>query len=101
MAIVQFETNVEGNFIRIPEQYIDQIPVRVAVTLDDVKKPRFMTEIFTEEYSRLAKEAEVEEQQLRVAWLKRLDAAINLSLDEGLPDVLRSQSIREPLNLID
>ena len=101
MAVVKFEADRENDLIRIPEQYINQIPNRVSVTLDDVEKPRFRTEMFTEEYYRLAEEAEVEEQQARVTWLKRLDAAINLSLDEELPDVLRSQSIREPLNLID
>ena len=41
MSVIQFESVVEDNLIRIPEQYIDQIPARVAVTLVDVEKPRF------------------------------------------------------------
>ena len=41
MSVIQFESVVEGDVIRIPEQYIDQIPARVAVTLVDVEKPRF------------------------------------------------------------
>ena len=101
MSSVQFEADRENDLIRIPEQYINQIPIRVSVTLDDVEKPRLRSEMFTDEFFRLSEEAKVEEQQARVSWLKRLDAAINLSLDEELPDVLRSQSIREPLNLID
>ena len=38
MSVIQFETTVEDNLIRIPEQYIGQIPVRVAVILVDVEK---------------------------------------------------------------
>ena len=40
MSVIQFESAVEGNVIRIPEQYIDQIPARVIVKLFDVEKPR-------------------------------------------------------------
>ena len=40
MSVIQFETTIEDNLIRIPEQYIDQIPTRVSVTLVDVEKPR-------------------------------------------------------------
>ena len=40
MSVIQFESVVEGNLIRIPEQYIGQIPAVVAVTLMDVEKPR-------------------------------------------------------------
>jgi hypothetical protein len=32
----------------------------------------------------------VKEQELRAQWLKRLDAAISLSMDEDLPDMTRS-----------
>ena len=39
MAVVHFEVDREDNLIRIPEQYIDQIPIRVSVTLNDAKKP--------------------------------------------------------------
>ena len=38
MSVIQFETTVEDNLIRIPEQYIGQIPAKVAVTLVDVEK---------------------------------------------------------------
>ena len=40
MSVIQFESTVEGNLIRIPEEYIGQIPAVVAVTLGDVEKPR-------------------------------------------------------------
>ena len=40
MSVIQFESVVEDNLIRIPEQYIGQIPAVVAVTLVDVEKPR-------------------------------------------------------------
>ena len=39
MSVIQFESVVEGNVIRIPDQYVDQIPARVAVTIVDVDKP--------------------------------------------------------------
>jgi hypothetical protein len=39
MATVQFESAVEGNLIRIPEEYINQIPSKVAVTLAEVNRP--------------------------------------------------------------
>ena len=40
MSVIQFESVVEGDIIRIPAQYIGKIPARVAVTLVDVEKPR-------------------------------------------------------------
>ena len=40
MSAIQFESAVEGNTILIPEQYLNQIPARVIVTLMDVEKPR-------------------------------------------------------------
>ena len=45
MSSIQFETtvDVENNLIRIPEQYIDQIPARVTrvtVKFEDEEKPR-------------------------------------------------------------
>jgi hypothetical protein len=39
MTTVQFESAVEGNLIRIPEEYRDQIPSKVAVTLAEVNRP--------------------------------------------------------------
>jgi hypothetical protein len=41
MSVIQFESVVEGNIIRIPEQYKGQITNLVAVTLVDIDKPRF------------------------------------------------------------
>jgi hypothetical protein len=41
MSTIQFESVVEGDIIRIPEQYIDQIPETVSVTLTGMEKPRF------------------------------------------------------------
>jgi len=46
MAVIQFETDREDNLIRIPEQYTDQISVRVAVTLVDVEEPQLKPEMF-------------------------------------------------------
>ena len=59
------------------------------------------TEGFLEGLNRLTKEAASEEKELRAAWLKKLDAAINLSLDENIPDIPRSTLMREPLDLAD
>ena len=39
MSVIQFETVVEDNLIRIPEQYIDQISARVTVTVVNAEKP--------------------------------------------------------------
>ena len=41
------------------------------------------------------------DQELRLAWLARLDKAIRLALDEELPDMVRSAQMREPLVLTD
>ena len=41
MSVIQFETTVENNLIRIPDKYINQVPSKVAVTLVDIEKPRF------------------------------------------------------------
>jgi hypothetical protein len=41
MSVIQFETTVEDNMIRIPGEYIGQIPERVKVMLLDTEKPRF------------------------------------------------------------
>jgi hypothetical protein len=54
-----------------------------------------------EEMNRLAGEIRDEEKELRAAWIRRLEAAVSLSLDEKLPDIPRSQLMREPLDLID
>ena len=40
MPVIQFESAVEGDIIRIPERYIGQIPAVVAVKLMYVEKPR-------------------------------------------------------------
>ncbi|MDR2861575.1 MAG: hypothetical protein LBV07_03380 [Syntrophobacterales bacterium] len=45
MQIIRFESIIEGNLIRIPEEYVNQIPARVAVTLVDVEKPKFRPKI--------------------------------------------------------
>ena len=41
MSVIQFESAVDGDIIRIPAQYIGQIPALVTVTLVDVEKTRF------------------------------------------------------------
>ena len=38
MAVIHFEIDIEDNLIRIPEQYMNQIPTRVSVTLADAEK---------------------------------------------------------------
>jgi hypothetical protein len=40
MSAIQFESVVEGNIIRIPEEYVEQVPSMVTVTLMDAGKPR-------------------------------------------------------------
>jgi len=42
-----------------------------------------------------------EEMERRKAWLEKLEAAIDLSLDEELPDLTRSDIMCEPINLAD
>ena len=54
-----------------------------------------------EEVGRLSDEAEAEERERRIAWLKKLDEAISLSMNEDLPDFMRSAAMRESLNLAD
>ena len=39
------------------------------------------------------------EKELRLAWLNRLETAIDLSQDEELPDIPRSAFMREPIDL--
>ena len=41
MSVIQFESVVDGNVIRIPERYIGQIPAVVAVTLADAENIKF------------------------------------------------------------
>jgi hypothetical protein len=53
MSVIQFETTVEDNVIRIPEEYIGQIPAMVTVTLIDAEKPRFMPKTKREKPSSL------------------------------------------------
>ncbi|MDR1205413.1 MAG: hypothetical protein LBL26_08020 [Peptococcaceae bacterium] len=54
-----------------------------------------------EEMNRLVGEVKDEEKELRAAWIRRLETAVSLSLDENLPDIPRSQLMREPLDLTD
>ena len=51
--------------------------------------------------SSLSAETTAEEKDRRIAWLNKLDEVIGLSMDEYLPDVVRSAIMREPLNLAD
>ena len=48
-----------------------------------------------------AQESVDEEMEQRRAWIKELEEAIDLSLDEELPDLPRSTLMREPVNLAD
>jgi len=57
---------------------------------------RVVLTIFDEPEQPLTKE-----QELRAAWLKRLDVAIDLSLNEEFPDIQRSALMREPFDLTD
>ena len=41
MSVIQFESVVEGNIIRIPEEYINQIPDKVTVIFADKNSPQF------------------------------------------------------------
>ena len=40
MSVIQFESRVEGNIIRIPDQYMDKIPAVITVSFVDVEEPR-------------------------------------------------------------
>ena len=69
-----------GRTIRLPENR------RVFVTvLDEPAKSKSKTD----------------EQERRLAWLKRLDELTELSMDEELIYIPRSQEMRPPLNLSD
>ena len=85
-----------GKTIRIPDHH------RVFITIFDeiVKVPKSKDKkIFFDELNRLGQEAEVEENERRTAWLSRLHEAVDSSLDEDLPDILRQTTMREPINL--
>jgi hypothetical protein len=43
MSVIRFESVIEDNMIRIPEEYIGRIPsaVTVTLTLMDAERPRF------------------------------------------------------------
>jgi hypothetical protein len=43
----------------------------------------------------------IKDQELRAEWLKKLDAAIDLSMGEEFHDVPRSAIMRKPINLTD
>jgi hypothetical protein len=40
MSVTQFESPVEGDIIRVPKEYIGQIPSMVTVSFVNVEKPR-------------------------------------------------------------
>jgi len=40
MSVIHFETNREGNMIRIPEQYMDKIPDMITVSFVEAGEPR-------------------------------------------------------------
>ena len=40
MSVIQFESRVEGNVIRIPDQYMDKIPDMITVSLVEVEEPQ-------------------------------------------------------------
>jgi len=40
MSVIQFESAVEGNLIRIPEKYVGQMPATVTVSFVDMEEPR-------------------------------------------------------------
>ena len=44
-------------------------------------------------------DVQVEDSELRAAWLERLGVAIDRSLHEDFPDIKRSPVMRDPLNL--
>ncbi len=60
-----------------------------------------VTGAFWEEHHRLADAAAQEDKDLRSAWLARLHDAVDASLGEELPDLERSTSMREPIDLQD
>lgn len=67
---------------------VKQSPVRVKAVLTILDEP-------------LESSKPEEEKNTRVEWLSRLNSAISNSINEELPDIVRSKSIRNPLNLAD
>lgn len=45
--------------------------------------------------------ASADNRAMRKSWLEKLNAAILLALDEELPEMQRSQAMREPISLAD
>ena len=43
----------------------------------------------------------IEDKDKRIAWLKKMDTLISMSLNEDFPDLQRSTQMRESLNLKD
>jgi len=88
-----------GQTIRIPERK------RISLTLLEETKPKLSNvkdnKTFWKEFDSMTETIKNEDLKLRADWLKRLNAAINLSSDEELPYIPRSQFMREPINLSD
>ena len=76
---------------------------RAIITILDEPIPKTSTdnEKFILEFEKLSEQIEKEDKELRADWLKRLNTAINLSLDEELPEFQRSKIMRESINLTD
>ena len=89
-----------GRFYPIGQSMKIQGRQRVILTVLGESAQKDSGVIF-EEFDRYAEKAKSEEQELRAAWLKRLDEAIKFSLDEDLPDIQRSTLMRDPTNLTD
>ena len=56
---------------------------------------------FWDELKLLTQEAAVEDRERRTAWLDRLHKSVKASLHEEFPDIQRSPTMREPVDLRD
>ena len=88
-----------GRTVQVPERR------RVIITILDepvkLSKKKKDGKTFLAEFNQLAKRTQVEDQELRAAWIKKLDAAIDASLDEEMLDIPRSRIMRAPIKLTD
>ena len=55
--------------------------------------------VFWDELKLLAQEAAEEDRERRAVWLDKLHKAVKESLHEEFPDIQRSQTMREPIDL--
>jgi len=65
------------------------------------RKNMFVTILEEANEEEVSEESKDNEHELRLAWLLKLETAIDLALTEDFPLIPRSTEMREPINLAD